>query len=70
MRKLLLLIIVLGGILSKVHAQYIPNNTITATQYGNTLELAFCGGMSAPQFSEGDFNLDGINDIFIFDRGS
>jgi hypothetical protein len=70
MRKLLVLIIVVGGILTKINAQYIPNNTITATQYGNTLELAFCGGMSAPQFSEGDFNLDGINDLFIFDRGS
>jgi len=53
----------------QVFGQYIPDNTITAKQYGNTLNSPFTGGISAAQFSDIDINNDGINDLFIFDRG-
>ena len=33
-----------------------------------TLKYPFTGGFNAPQFSNGDFNQDGIMDIFAFDR--
>lgn len=36
--------------------------------YGKALEMASVGGFNTPQFSEIDLNLDGINDLFVFDR--
>ncbi len=33
-----------------------------------SLKYPFTGGFNAPQFSNGDFNQDGIMDIFAFDR--
>ncbi len=38
------------------------------TENGDQLWLALMGGLNNPQFSEVDWNNDGINDIFIFDR--
>ena len=35
-----------------------------------TYDLAWLGGLNNPQFSEADFNNDGITDLFIFDRAS
>lgn len=35
---------------------------------GNYLKNPWVGGLNAPQFSEGDFNNDGIADLFVFDR--
>lgn len=35
---------------------------------GAQLELAFAGGFNSPQFSTVDFNNDGREDIFVFDR--
>ncbi len=35
---------------------------------GNYLKNPWVGGLNAPQFSEGDFNNDGIQDLFVFDR--
>ena len=37
--------------------------------YGDTLPLAWAGGLNNPQFSECDLNHDNINDLFVFDRG-
>ncbi|HNJ88888.1 MAG TPA: T9SS type A sorting domain-containing protein [Chitinophagales bacterium] len=51
-------------------AQFKPNTTITASQYGSNLDLAFMGGVTAPQFSDIDVNQDGLMDLFIFDRGA
>jgi len=51
-------------------AQYIPVTDIPCAQYGNTLHDPFCGGFTAPQFSEADINLDGSPDLFVFDRGA
>ncbi|MBX2816730.1 MAG: VCBS repeat-containing protein, partial [Saprospiraceae bacterium] len=33
-----------------------------------SLDFPFAGGLQAPQFSQGDFNGDGTDDIFVFDR--
>ncbi|HRG28883.1 MAG TPA: VCBS repeat-containing protein, partial [Chitinophagales bacterium] len=68
MKKVLLLFSMLFWLNAK--AQYIPNATITAAQYGSELNLPFIGGLTAPQFSDVDVNFDGINDLFIFDRGT
>lgn len=68
MKKVLVLFSVLYWL--NANAQYIPNTTITAAQYGSTLDLPFIGGLTAPQFSDVDVNFDGINDLFIFDRGT
>ncbi len=35
---------------------------------GIELKSPFVGGMTAPQFSGGDFNGDGIQDLFVYDR--
>ena len=35
---------------------------------GKELAYPFTGGFDAPQFSQGDFNQDGILDLFVFDR--
>jgi hypothetical protein len=35
---------------------------------GRNLYNPFCGGIGVPQFSEIDFDKDGVKDIFIFDR--
>ena len=35
---------------------------------GEQLKNPWAGGLNAPQFSEGDFNNDGIQDLFVFDR--
>ncbi len=38
------------------------------TVEGKVLAYPFTGGFDAPQFSQGDFNQDGILDLFVFDR--
>ena len=35
---------------------------------GTELKYAMCGGFNSPHFSEGDFNNDGLSDIYVFDR--
>ena len=35
---------------------------------GNTIGLAFAGGLNSPQFSQVDLNRDGRDDLFVFDR--
>ncbi len=36
----------------------------------DTLKFAYTGGFNTPQISNIDFNLDGKNDVFIFDKAS
>lgn len=40
----------------------------TVEQFGEIATLAFSGGLNSPQFNEVDFNNDGLDDLFIFDR--
>ncbi|MFN0202848.1 MAG: T9SS type A sorting domain-containing protein [Bacteroidia bacterium] len=46
--------------------QILPN--ISVIENGNTLITPFAGGLHAPQFSPIDFNNDGKQDLFAFDR--
>lgn len=55
--------------ISVLHAQYAPNYNIPVVRSnGDTMKLAWCGGLNNPQFSNIDLNNDGIKDLFIFDR--
>jgi hypothetical protein len=36
----------------------------------DTLSMAFSGGLNYPQFSDLDYDFDGDNDLFVFDRSS
>ncbi|MBC8046857.1 MAG: VCBS repeat-containing protein, partial [Fimbriimonadaceae bacterium] len=67
MKKQLIVIFIL--LLSgNIFSQYVLNNTIPFTSDGITLLNPSCGGFNAPQFSYIDINLDGKQDIFVFDR--
>ncbi|MBL4594377.1 MAG: hypothetical protein JKX68_11270 [Flavobacteriales bacterium] len=45
------------------------DNSITVLNYnGDTLKNPWAGGFNSPQFSEIDLNLDGIKDLFVFDK--
>ena len=42
--------------------------TLPISNAQKTFDDPFTGGMKCPQFSETDFNNDGITDIYVFDR--
>jgi hypothetical protein len=42
--------------------------SIPVTEMAATLDQAWAGGMNFCQYSDIDFNLDGVNDLFVFDR--
>lgn len=66
---LALFIFLLLSLTSK--AQLVVNryDSITVLNYNSdTLYHAWTGGFDSPQFSEIDLNLDGIMDLFVFDR--
>ncbi|MCD4745533.1 MAG: T9SS type A sorting domain-containing protein [Bacteroidales bacterium] len=45
------------------------NNTLTViNEYKDHYKYPWCGGLNSCQFSEIDMNLDGIKDLFVFDR--
>lgn len=64
----------LTGCLSfyNLHAQFYFNKSNAALTVENeskqVLLFPWAGGMNSCQFGEIDFNLDGINDLFVFDR--
>lgn len=47
-----------------------PVTGIPVERNGLALQNAWAGGLNAPQFYPIDLNGDGINDLFVFDRGS
>ena len=66
-----LLFFLLGFVaLSGLNAQSPKNRVITipVTRNGILLREPWVGGMNAPQFSTGDLNNDGIDDLMVFDR--
>ena len=44
------------------------DNYIVLAENGDTLKNPWAGGFNSVQFSEIDINLDGIKDLFVFDR--
>jgi len=69
MKKLFLLGALLP-IFSHAQLAFRLNDTIPVTQYGNTLGMAWAGGINYPQWSEVDVNNDGLKDLFMFDRSN
>ncbi|MBI3503134.1 MAG: T9SS type A sorting domain-containing protein [Bacteroidetes bacterium] len=47
---------------------YTRTDTIPVYQNGDTLQFPWAGGHNYCQFSDIDINLDGIKDLFVFDR--
>ncbi len=51
-----------------VNAQEVSRLSYPFTSSGVPLNFPMTGGMNAPQFSEVDYNNDGVMDLFVFDR--
>jgi hypothetical protein len=68
--KWLLLFLPFYSILATAQLTYTFQNDILVEEAGTELSKAFSGGLIAPQFSTIDLNLDGIDDLFVFDRSS
>ena len=49
-------------------APFFPRNDVPIQKNGITLSQAWTGGLDNPQFSEIDWNGDGWNDLFVFDK--
>ena len=55
-------------LLSQAQFSFNKNFSPVVVHASDTLTMAWMGGLNNPQFSNIDFDLDGDNDIFIFDR--
>lgn len=75
MRRLLSIAFLLITILaahSSLRAQskiYQHDTTVKVYAWGKELELAWCGGFNNPQFTMGDLNNDGRQDLVVFEDG-
>ncbi len=69
MRYLLLLLGLCSFIFLSAQNSFVQNNQFVVLNYeGDTLLNPWTGGFNAVQFSEIDLNLDGVKDLFVFDR--
>jgi len=69
--KKILLLILTSFFFTEVSSQICYNRSThlkVLKANGDTLKNAWAGGFNSIQFSEIDFNLDGIKDLFVFDR--
>ena len=69
--KIILLLILTNFLFIEVYSQIGYNRSIhikVLKANGDTLKNAWTGGFNSVQFSEIDFNLDGIKDLFVFDK--
>jgi len=55
---------------SNAQVNFIRQQNVPVQVGANNLVLPWAGGLSYPMFSEFDFNLDGIMDIFVNDRAN
>ena len=68
MKKIFTLLFVSLFIL-KSEAQFFANYNIPVQDInGVAMKYPWAGGLNNPQFSDGDFNNDGVKDLLIFDR--
>lgn len=71
MAKLCALFVLAFTFVQSVYAQSINfnrNESIVVTEGGNTLKNPWAGGFNAVQFSDIDLDMDGVKDLFVFDR--
>jgi hypothetical protein len=54
--------------LSALHGFNKNSNAIVLNEFSDTLSFPFVGGLNSCQFSNIDINLDGIDDLLVFDR--
>lgn len=64
----ILVFILFHLILSDTRTQQFGLADIPVYKDGKILDLAYTGGLRAGQFSNIDFNNDGVQDLFVFDR--
>lgn len=67
---LLLLSILIVQLSNFAQFKFDYQDSIVVKVGGNILKMPFAGGLNYAQFSEIDFDFDGDNDLFIFDRSS
>ena len=68
-KRLIIFLLVLP-IYVEAQLTYTYQNDLMVIEEGDTLSQAFTGGFIAPQYSTIDLNLDGVEDLFVFDRAS
>ncbi len=67
--NLLFVVFLFGaGVFAELSAQNIVRLLYPTEKDGKMLKYAWAGGLNAPQFSEIDFDQDGVKDLFVFDR--
>ncbi len=60
--------ILLGTIAAKAQSTfYLPDTSINVIAYGKQQVLPWCGGFNNPQFTMGDLNHDGLQDLVVFE---
>ena len=64
------LICFLSGLSQLIFGQvvFLPNTEFAVTKNSQVMQMPWCGGFNAPQFSRVDLNLDGKEDLIAFDR--
>jgi hypothetical protein len=64
-----ILLVLLSFTTIKGQANFVRNDQVDVLNFvGDTLKNPWAGGFNSVQFSEIDLNLDGIKDLFVFDR--
>jgi hypothetical protein len=70
MKKILLVAQLLSCTLGFGQFNFQYNDSIPVENLGQSLDLAWVGGLSYAQFSDIDYDFDGDMDLFVFDRSS
>ena len=65
--RLGILILIISAYTVDIHSQNNDDFDCPVIINGRTLKFPFTGGFNSPQFSNADFNQDGILDLFVFD---
>ena len=53
---------------NNTYSQFLNISNITFSENGSIIDNPLTGGLNSCQFSEIDINIDGIKDLFVFDR--